>query len=944
MQPVTPRFLSALRNSHRVLVQVDAMIDGVVVATNLPIVSGSVSVDRTSGVRRQLSVQIADAAILPTLGAQLTPYGVELVVRRGIDYGDGTSELVPLGVFRLDVGTNAQAAPTTYTGPDRAKAMIDAAFLGPRASDPLDAVAQIEVLAHEVLPDIDVSNVNVTNPEDGTAVLPVIPQVFWDRDRWAAMSDLAASLGAELYFSAAGDLLVARTPTIGDDSVWTIDQGAHGVLVDFSRELSREDTFNGVVASGERSDGIYPARAVAIDDDPDSPTLWGGPFGQVTYFYASALIHTPNGAQQVADALLADKRALSRSVSLRCVPNPALDVGDVVAVRMPGGVDEQHLVDRITIPLDAGTPMSIETRTPDAVITIVDPPPPLPPIDVPPVTPMPPLPPYDIPKPPKVPTLPDLTHIGLPGPPYVPGLPNGPYGPGTDPYVPGGVPVVPPTGTTDPAEGVESGEAFTLGGASSQLPTIHHKAGACSDGRATATINVSVGEWGDAGPARTTGHYNVVGDLGAAFAIAVRVRGDDDGATGLWHVVHSGVADTEAKRSGDFVWDEPPPGRFVDMIGVYRREHVAGQTVHWEPPDGPRNGPRGHAVYRSSTDALVDGSRVDLTFRVYALSLAGGGAYTTRFDHGWIDGGGTRHPVGSGNVGSPSQPGLPSQVSVAYDLDLDGAVVNGFYADVVDASNDAGIAHWTSSLIAPGSYYAATEPDGVKSGHLTFTGHNVLTVEGVTDQGGSAYIHFDAYGGVRNNPPSDIVTRYAYGIHDAPHYAYSMVSPGWRLRGGEYEFGGGYWSANGVNQYFTDEHPPPLDLGGNIAEPNSDSGVFLDALGVEPGLSLNAADVIQRPRAYSSFDGGIDPPATNGEVFTLRDKPIRTIPQVVVRLNNKVQKADTYDLDYGTGTFTVLPAMGGEPGDVVTVVYYHDAAAPIVDPLPDNPQPVITPP
>jgi hypothetical protein len=54
---------------------------------------------------------------------------------------------------------------------------------------------------------------------------------------------------------------------------------------------------------------------------------------------------------------------MSRQLTLSCVPNPALDSGDVIRVRFPDGATETHLVDGFTVPLEPGSAMSIQTRS-----------------------------------------------------------------------------------------------------------------------------------------------------------------------------------------------------------------------------------------------------------------------------------------------------------------------------------------------------------------------------------------------------------------------------------------------------------------------------------------------------------------------------------------------------------------------------------------------------
>src|SRR4051812_5800069 len=102
MYPVSDRFLKRLAESQSPVTQVQLFLnDGRVL--NLEHEGGSVSVDRAQAIPRTCTVTIPDPGLIPRTPAdQLATYGARLRISRGVDYGDGSQELVPLGVFRLD--------------------------------------------------------------------------------------------------------------------------------------------------------------------------------------------------------------------------------------------------------------------------------------------------------------------------------------------------------------------------------------------------------------------------------------------------------------------------------------------------------------------------------------------------------------------------------------------------------------------------------------------------------------------------------------------------------------------------------------------------------------------------------------------------------------------------------------------------------------------------
>lgn len=61
-------------------------------------------------------------------------------------------------------------------------------------------------------------------------------------------------------------------------------------------------------------------------------------------------------------SLLEKYTARARRLTLSAVPNPALETGDVITVRLPDGSISPRLVDGFTIPLLVGEAMPLTTR------------------------------------------------------------------------------------------------------------------------------------------------------------------------------------------------------------------------------------------------------------------------------------------------------------------------------------------------------------------------------------------------------------------------------------------------------------------------------------------------------------------------------------------------------------------------------------------------------
>lgn len=133
-------------------------------------------------------------------------------------------------------------------------------------------------------------------------------------------------------------------------------------MVQADRSLSRDGVYNALVVSGEGADQLTPVHAVAVNAQESSPTFFGGSFGRVPRFYASSFITTQSQAENAAVNLLRQSLGAPYDVGLSAVPNPAVRPYDVLRVVYNDGTREVHIVDRVTIPFDVSSPITISTR------------------------------------------------------------------------------------------------------------------------------------------------------------------------------------------------------------------------------------------------------------------------------------------------------------------------------------------------------------------------------------------------------------------------------------------------------------------------------------------------------------------------------------------------------------------------------------------------------
>lgn len=356
MYPVTDRFLRRLAEDHTPSVRaVLTRTDGSV--HNLPITGGSVTVDRGASVRRTCTVALADVALIPRTPAdELSVYGATLRLERGVTYGDGSEERVPLGVFRIaSVDGDPDDGPVTVAGQGLEWVVSADKFTAPWRSSGT-AVGAVTALVQRSLPGASV----IARVDDGA----IGPRTFdVEADPWDAAQECAAALGAEVYADADGVFVIAALPELlTTPPVWSIEAGGRGVLISATRGMSSEGVFNAVLATGENTEtNTAPVSALAVDDDPRSPTYYSGPFGRRPMFYRSSTLTTTTAALAAAKLKLRAAKAPNATGDLSALPNPALEPGDVVRVAYADGVRELHQVQSFSVPLEAGGDFTITT-------------------------------------------------------------------------------------------------------------------------------------------------------------------------------------------------------------------------------------------------------------------------------------------------------------------------------------------------------------------------------------------------------------------------------------------------------------------------------------------------------------------------------------------------------------------------------------------------------
>ena len=383
MRGTTATFLDTLKGSHRMVsraklvapwqtgtnpvgIQLPADNPAALNTTwgYLPIVSGGVDQDATADVTSTASVTVMlDWPSLPTsIGS---PYGYELFIERGVQYGNGTQEFVGLGYFRInDVAQDdyrkarGLGAQLTMACEDRMANIRDGRPLFPQVfGDGSSFQGVVDFVVNDVMP-----GVPVVYDFSASTTLLVGNHVLED-DRVKFLQELTTAYGKIMFFDYAGRLQIKSPPDPTRTSVYTINHGTGGVLASLKRSVSRTGVYNGAVAKGDPASDIPPVSGFALDLDPASPTYWFGPFGKVPEYFSSTFLVTDDQCAGAAATMRLKQNGAPYSVSLGMVPNPALEVSDVVTVTYSDDSPaETHIIDKISIGLKAQDVMTIDTR------------------------------------------------------------------------------------------------------------------------------------------------------------------------------------------------------------------------------------------------------------------------------------------------------------------------------------------------------------------------------------------------------------------------------------------------------------------------------------------------------------------------------------------------------------------------------------------------------
>lgn len=358
MRAVSPVYRAALATSHGVAVDVSSWRSGKLLAANIPVLSAQITYDDTATLRRRLAITVPvqdPVAVFswdPGSSANhpLANYGQRLKVRAGIVLPTGQKEMFDHGWYLITGWELSEdERNVSVTAVDLAQLLVDDRLY--TKSGPGKGRTYRQAFT---------TLVNGSLPVAVDSALPgrlVNGATVWERDRIRNLDDLADAWGARWYVDDAGNAHASKAYTVITTAtvpVLTLVSGANGTVVDRKRDASRDRLYNAVIVNGKtptdnKARQPYGRAEITL---ASSPIRVSGPYGRKPRFYTSEMLTTDAQCQATALSLLPQVSSVSRSEPVICIPDPSVELGDVVQVKT-GGSWFTGRVTSIVLPLTA---------------------------------------------------------------------------------------------------------------------------------------------------------------------------------------------------------------------------------------------------------------------------------------------------------------------------------------------------------------------------------------------------------------------------------------------------------------------------------------------------------------------------------------------------------------------------------------------------------------
>jgi hypothetical protein len=317
-------------------------------------ISGRLTQDARRKARWDGQLTFASNDIIPTKpGDLLTPFGTRVRAELGIELLDGAVSYVPYGEYEIS---------SSKARVEANQRVVDVGLID--MSNRVERYrfeTPVTVNAGVTLPDmINYIFINRTgrNPGVDASSTALGANRIFGLDTatapWAEILDVLSSFSLTAWFDRTGRV---RMGALVPDATTSYELDD---LTSFSADFDVWPP-NVIVARGEAQDGTAPVQAVAIDEDPSSPTYAGtgpgtSPYGRVTQYFSSPLLLTTGQAQSAANTILAQNIGGGSTYALTRPFDPTLDAGDVVTLPGDTGL---LAIDSITVEMTGDTTIQV---------------------------------------------------------------------------------------------------------------------------------------------------------------------------------------------------------------------------------------------------------------------------------------------------------------------------------------------------------------------------------------------------------------------------------------------------------------------------------------------------------------------------------------------------------------------------------------------------------
>lgn len=354
-----PTYRAALAAPHTMAVRVEVWNPATSerLISDLPYAGGGITASLSSQVTRNLNLTLTEDWFPWDDDHPLNPYGNEVRVWRGVEYGDGRQVLFPVFRGKIQSVDMASGGTVELDAADRAQDVADADFVRPYGSSRgVGLVQQFRELILDGVPDAQFG------PSDD--FWQTMPALTWESGRGSALDEVARTGGAYWYALPDGRFVLRRVPwtVAGAPSVILSDKDG-GLISEALPRKTREGVINSATAVAERTDGTEPAYGTAEDNVPTSRTYAAGKFGRKhKMIRVQGAVNQQAAASAAADYVRRGK-ALAQTWSWSQTPDPAMELGEVVGLEARGRSGMIQVVSSFQMPLDEGTLMTVAARS-----------------------------------------------------------------------------------------------------------------------------------------------------------------------------------------------------------------------------------------------------------------------------------------------------------------------------------------------------------------------------------------------------------------------------------------------------------------------------------------------------------------------------------------------------------------------------------------------------